>query len=258
MSAPVLPQLPALVVGRVAHARRIPEPYAFSHRAYHWLVDCDRLPEVAWWLRPLAGLRAADHLDGGACGNGIRGDLARFLATHGTKLNSDDRLVMLANARVLGHVFDPLTVFWVLSASGDLRAVVMEVHNTYGQRHCYLLHPDESGLATTEKAFYVSPFNDVSGRYRIRLRLDPERVSVTVGLDREGARVLTATSDGAVEPATSTALLRLALSHLLMSWRVSALIRFHGIRLWLRRLPVHPRPGASAPSAPADRKESIG
>ena len=109
---------------------------------------------------------------------------------------------MLAHARVLGHVFDPLTVFWCLAPDGELQAVVFEVHNTYGERHAYLLDVDATGRAHVDKAFYVSPFNDVSGQYDVRLHLTPDRVSVTVGLDRDGERVLTATTTGTPVPAT--------------------------------------------------------
>lgn len=246
MSRLELPELPALVVGRVSHTRRVPLRHSFSYRCYQWLVEVDRLPRLPWWLRPLAGFRAADHFDGGTS---IRGDLATFLAGHGIELDAADRVVMLAHARVFGHVFNPLSVFWVLRETGEVRAVVLEVHNTYGQRHSYLLQVDAAGHATTDKVFYVSPFNDVSGRYQVRLRLRPDRVGVTVGLDRAGTRVMTATSGGTVRPATSAAVLRVGLSHLLMTQRVSALIRLHGIRLWLRRLPIQPRP-AAGPSLP--------
>lgn len=241
-----VPDLPALVVGHVSHTRRTPLHHAFRHRAYQWLVDVDELPRLPFWLRPLAGFRAADHLDGGTSGGGIRGDLAAFLARHGVSLEPTDRVLMLANARVFGHVFDPLTVFWVMStcdAAGPAwKAVVFEVHNTYGERHAYLIDVDRAGRGQTHKAFYVSPFNDVSGSYEVRLRLDPEQVSVTVGLDRQGRRVLTATTRGTPEPATHRALVRVSTSHLLMTQRVSALIRWHGIRLWLRRLPIMSRP----------------
>ncbi|GGU17590.1 DUF1365 domain-containing protein [Nocardioides albus] len=241
-TGPVCPEIPALVVGHVSHTREMPLRHAFRHRSYQWLVDVDDLPHLPLWLRPLAGFRADDHLDAGASGQGIRGDLGVFLAARDVFLSPTDRVLMLANARVLGHVFDPLTVFWVQSCDGALRAVVFEVHNTYGGRHAYLLDIDDRGQARIDKAFYVSPFNDLSGSYEIRLRLDPTEVSVTVGLDREGVRVLTATTRGTPEPATRRALLRVSLTHLLMPHRVSALIRFQGIRLWLRRLPVFPRP----------------
>ena len=80
---------------------------------------------------------------------------------------------MLAHARILGHTFDPLTVFWCLTPSGEVRAVVFEVHNTYGERHAYLLDLDERGSTTVDKRFYVSPFNDVSGSYAISLAHEP-------------------------------------------------------------------------------------
>lgn len=236
------PDVPALVVGAVSHTRGHPIRHAFTHRTYQWLVDLDALPELPRWLRPLARFDAADHLDGGRLGGGIRADLERFLARRGTRLEPTDRVLMLANARILGHVFDPLTVFWCLAADGRVRAVVLEVHNTYAERHAYVLDLDERGWTRVEKAFYVSPFNDVSGTYDVRLRLGPQLVSVSVGLDRAGTRVLTAASRGVPQPATRAALLRVAATHVLMPQRVTALIRLHGIRLWLRRLPVLPRP----------------
>jgi hypothetical protein len=249
------PRVPALVVGTVSHARRTPLRHAFTYRHYQWLVDLDDLPRFPLPLRLLARFDARDHLDEGRGGGGIRGDLERFLGGRGVQLAPGDRVLMLANARVLGHVFDPLTVYWVLSPAdrehstdpvecsrSDLKAVVFEVHNTYGERHAYLLDVDGSGRAITDKAFYVSPFNDVSGTYAVRLRLERDLVSVSIGLDRGGVRVLTATTSGTPIPATASALLGTAARHLLMTQRVTALIRFHGIRLWLRRLPVLPRP----------------
>ncbi len=119
---------------------------------------------------------------------------------------------------------------------------MFEVHNTYGGRHAYLLDVDDRAAQRVDKAFYVSPFNDVSGRYDVRLRLTPDRVSVSVALDRDGQRVMTASTTGTPIPATTRTVLATTARHLLMTHRVSLLIRWHGIRLWLRRLPVQPRP----------------
>ena len=110
---------------------------------------------------------------------------------------------MLANARVLGHVFDPLSVFWCYDRDGGLACVVAEVHNTYGERHAYLLRPDEAGVAVTGKDFHVSPFFDVSGTYELRFTLRPDLVATTVTLRREGAVAFSATFRGRPEPATA-------------------------------------------------------
>ena len=238
MTAVEAPGLPALVVGTVSHTRRTPLQRTFEHAHYQWLVDLDDLPQLGL----LARFDARDHFGGGGLGGGIRGDVERFLARRGVPLEPEDRVLMLAHARVLGHTFDPLSVFWCIAPDGAQKAIVLEVHNTYGERHAYLLDVDDRSRGGVDKAFYVSPFNDVSGRYDVRLRLAPDRVSVTVGLDRGGERVLTATTTGTPVPATRRTVARTALRHLLMTQRVSLLIRYHGIRLWLSRLPIQPRP----------------
>jgi uncharacterized protein len=215
---PQLPPLPALVVGQVTHRRSGPVRHAFRHRVYQWLVDLDCLPRQPWHLRAFARFSSADHL-------GDRG-----------------RVLMLANARVLGHAFNPLSVFWCYDSDRVLVCVVAEVHNTYGERHAYLLHPDEAGTAVTDKDFYVSPFFDVSGSYELRFTLTPDLVATTVTLRHHDAVAFSATFRGRPEPVTRRALARRLIRQPLMPQRISALIRMHGIWLWLRRLPIRSRP----------------
>jgi uncharacterized protein len=235
------PVAPALVVGTVTHMRRTPLQHGFRHAHYQWLVDLDALPVLPWPTRLLARFDPRDHLDRGRDGGGIRGDLTRFLAGRGVELARTDRVLMLAHARVLGHAFDPLTVFWCLAPDGTQKAVVFEVHNTYGERHAYLLDLDDAGHTQVDKQFHVSPFNDRTGAYDVRVRLSVDVVTVSVALDRAGERVLTAVTTGTPVPATTSMLLRVAARHILMTHRVSLLIRWHGVRLWLARLPVLPR-----------------
>ena len=149
---------------------------------------------------------------------------------------------MLAGARVLGHVFDPLSVFWCYDRDGLLACVVAEVHNTYGERHAYLLRPDAAGVAVTGKHFYVSPFFDVSGTYELRFTLRPDLVATTVTLRHHDAVAFSAAFRGRPEPATRLALGRRLVRQPFMPQRVSALIRVHGIWLWLRGLPVRAHP----------------
>ncbi len=238
---PQLPQLPALVAGHVTHRRPGPVRHAFRHHVYQWLVDLDSLPSQPWPLKAFAQFSSADHL--GDPGLPIKNNIENYLESNGIRLGGQGRVLMLANARVLGHVFDPLSVFWCYDSSGLLACVVAEVHNTYGERHAYLLRPDEAGVAVTGKAFHVSPFFDVAGSYELRFTLRPDLVATTVMLRREGTVAFSATFRGLPEPATSWNLARRLLRQPLMTQRVSALIRMHGIWLWLRGLPVraHPR-----------------
>jgi uncharacterized protein len=239
-----LPVLPAIVDGVVSHRRNGPVRHEFHHRVYQWLIDLDQIPRPPWYLRPVAGFDARDHLGGTGrdASTDIRTNVERFLTRRGVDLGPGGRVVMLANARVFGHVFDPLTVFWCFGSDQRLRCVVAEVHNTYGERHAYLLTPGIDGDAVVDKQFYVSPFNDVSGQYAMRFVLDDAHVDVTVSLSRDGHTVFDAGFTGRPTPATARTVARFALRMPMMPHRVSTLIRFHAIRLWLRRLPVIARP----------------
>ncbi|WP_307857665.1 DUF1365 domain-containing protein [Paenarthrobacter sp. DKR-5] len=194
---------------------------------------------LPWYLRPLAGFQSRDHL--GSPDRSIRQNVDAFLATRGVDL-AGGRVTMLANARVLGYVFNPLSLFWCHGPDGDLRCVVAEVHNTYGERHCYLLETDDAGRARTAKELYVSPFNDVDGEYAMRLPEPADRLGIAVVLERDGKPPFIATMDGRAQPATPVAVLRNAVAVPLAPLLVSFQIRAQGIKLWARRLPVRPRP----------------
>ncbi|WP_328596716.1 DUF1365 domain-containing protein [Aeromicrobium yanjiei] len=234
-----LPQLPALVEGTVAHTRRTPLRHRFSHRVYQWLVDVDDLPRMGRPFSAFSTFRAADHI--GDPEATIRANIERFCAAHGVDVTGC-RLLMLANARVLGHTFDPLSVFWAIAPDGSLACIVAEVHNTYGERHAYLLQPDDAGRTEVDKAFYVSPFFAVEGRYDLRFVLAAEQISSSIVLRHDGEAVFSATFRGTPRPATRRHLAELLIKMPFMTHRTSLLIRIHGAWLWIRRLPVVPRP----------------
>ncbi|MFD3945248.1 DUF1365 domain-containing protein [Streptomyces sp. NPDC058579] len=239
------PPVPALYETEVAHTRVTPFHYALRHRTYLWLVDIDDLPVLPRPLRPLARFDPGDHFDGDA--PTLRAGLDAYLAAQGVR-DADGHVLMLAHARVLGHVFNPLTLYWCHDRAGNLACVVAEVHNTYGGRHCYVLRTDERNRAEVAKEFYVSPFLDVEGAYRMRLPLPGDRLDLTVQLRQsDGSRPLTATVRGSRRPARCRTLLAAVLRHPWSTLGVSIGIRRHGIRLYLKGLPVRPRP-RTAPS----------
>ena len=175
--------------------------HAFTYRTYLWLVDLDHLPRLGRGLRLLAGFRGRDHL--GDPQLQIRDNLDRFLVAQGVDL-AGGRVMMLAQARVLGYVFNPLTVYWCHQADGPLACVVAEVHNTYRQRHAYLLRTDDHGRARAPKQFYVSPFYPVDGGYRMCLPEpgppgphDSPALALSVTLTRSGRPSFVASVHGA-------------------------------------------------------------
>ncbi|MBK6870343.1 MAG: DUF1365 domain-containing protein [Kineosporiaceae bacterium] len=232
--------MPALVRGTVTHHRHRPVVDGFRHGAYLWLVDLDSLPVLPWPLRPFAGFRSGDHFGDPALP--IRENVLNFLRLEGIQLDQRCRVVMLSGARVLGYLFDPISVFWCYSGDGTLECVLAEVHNTYGERHVYVVRPDADGNAVVGKEFYVSPFFEVTGEYTLTFGLTAQQVATSVVLRRDGRVEFSGSFRGVPRPATPGAVVRTVFRHPVMPQRVSALIRWHGIRLWLRRLPVIPRP----------------
>ncbi|WP_284285012.1 DUF1365 domain-containing protein [Arsenicicoccus piscis] len=256
MVTPV-PTTPALVVGKVHHARHEPIEHRFTNRHHAWLLDLDDVP-VDGVLGPGQRLRPQDHLSSPATIAALRDEVVQ-IATSASKADTAStadtidtldpatitRVLMLAQVAVLGHVFDPLTTCWLLDADGVTRALVLEVHNTYGGRHCYVIEPDQRRVARkalVAKEFYVSPFNGVEGDYVVSARLTPGQVTVSVRLARGGRTVLTTWVTGVPQPATRSRILRTTITSPLMPQRISTLIRLHGVWLWARRLPVRPRP----------------
>ncbi|WP_370616664.1 DUF1365 domain-containing protein [Mumia sp. Pv 4-285] len=220
----------------IRHQRHGPFSYGLVSAGEAWLVDLDNLPRLPRGLGWLAGFRAADHL--GAPSQSLRENLDAWLAEEGVERPA--RVTMLAQPRVLGYVFDPLTVFSLYDRHGRRTGVVAEVRNTYGGRHCYLLSPDENGTAEVDKAFYVSPFNPVEGRYTIRVPEPGHALTVVVTLHRPDHPPFTATMTGTRTDGASL------WRSLRRPWRtrgVSAAIRWHGIRLYLMGLRPYPRGG---------------
>ena len=229
----------ALYPCEITHVRAHPIRRAFGYRSYLWLVDLDDLPRVPLALRPFARFRSRDHL--GDPASPIRANVDAYLARQGISL-AGGRVLMLGHAAALGYVFNPLTVFWCHRADGTLAAVIAEVHNTYGQRHAYLLHPDSRGRAEVGKDFYVSPFLPVAGRYRLHLPEPAATLRLSVTLHIDGQTVLAASVTGTRRTYTPRRLLGCALRHPWVTAQVTALIHWQGIRLAARRLPIMPRP----------------
>lgn len=227
----------------VAHRRTSPLTNRFRYGTYLWFVDVDALPRVPWALRWLAGFRAADHL--GDPHRSLRENVDRYLATQDVDLGGG-RVTMLTAARVLGHVFNPLSVFWCHDRSGALVGTIAEVHNTYGERHCYFV---PAGTRTVEKAFYVSPFEPVDGRYEMRLPEPGDHLAISITLHRELREPFVAAVTGERRPGSAAGLLRMVVRHPLAPLVTVMRIRRQGITLWLRGLAVVARPDHVAQEA---------
>ena len=218
----------------VRHTRQVPFRRTFTHRTHTWVVDVDDLPDHGRLSFALGRFAAKDHF--GEPTATIRANVEAFLQRSGSALDGG-RIVLATQPRAWGYCFNPISVFWCFDAVGTLAATIIEVHNTYGDRHAYLVSTDDHGDATTAKQMYVSPFHGGGGTYQIHAPVPGDRLDIGVALLTDDGAVFTASLAG--EPSRLRApVVRAALAAL----RGSVLIRMHGSWLWLRRLPIHPRP----------------
>lgn len=223
---------PGLFETTIRHTRRTPFARSFTHRSQTWLVDVDDLPDHGL----LGRFDSKDHV--GDPERTLRENIQGFLDRQGIDVRGG-RMLLAANARAFGYCFNPISVFWCWDRSGVLAATVVEVHNTYGDRHAYLVPTDEQGRGTVDKAMYVSPFHGTDGTYRVAAPVPcsttHDRLDIAVTLDSgDGAR-FSASLSGRRSQITPLRAASTAIRHAL-------LIRMHGVWLWLRRLPIQPRP----------------
>lgn len=236
----------------VTHARPGPPAYRFHYRVFSFLLDLDGLAQLdrrlKWFSynrRNLVSFYDADH--GPRDGTPCRQWLDSLLRDAEVDL-AGGSIRVLCFPRVLGYVFNPLSVWYAYHADGSLRAVVCEVSNTFGEFHWYLLKNDDgrpldpTDPPSKQKAFHVSPFFSVEGEYRFRFRMPDERVGVEIDYLIDGLPVLYATLHGRAQALTDRAILLRLLGMPLMTLKVTAMIYWQALKLWLRGASFHPKP----------------
>ncbi len=241
-----------LYVGWTRHRRRVTVDRSFRYRTFHALLDLDELPRLEREVRGFAYRRPApvrfrdrDHL--GAGDTPVKAKLSRWLAGHGVAL-PDGPVRVLANLRVLGHVFDPVSWWFCHRTDGSLALVVAEVRNTFGESYWYLLdeledHGNGVVRAHADKRFHVSPFLPITGlEYRFTFVLRPDRILAHIDVLDDGEVVFDATQTGSRRPFTTAALARTLLANPFLPLRTVALIHLQAVRLFVRRVRFHRKP----------------
>ncbi|KDB54224.1 hypothetical protein X805_02060 [Sphaerotilus natans subsp. natans DSM 6575] len=238
---------PRALIGRgpVRHARRRPVARAFRYDTWFLLLPMRTLRQQP---DPVLARNRAARVSFHDCDHGDGGDDAlawfeRLLAAEGIT-DADGEIWLHTYPRVLGYAFKPVSFWYAHRADGALRAIVAEVNNTFGERHCYLLdRPAWGRELRADKVFHVSPFCRVEGRYRFRFLRTPERTVVRIDHDDADGRELISTSvSGHLEPLTAEALHRAWTAHPLLTLGVMARIHWQALQLWWRRVPFFHKP----------------
>jgi len=245
----------AIYEGSVMHRRLKPRHHRFRYRVFAMLLELEELPRLNHALRlfkynrwGVFSFHDKDHGDGRA----LNVWLDELLTRAGITAKGARRV--LCYPRILGYVFNPLSVWFCDDEMGRLKAVIYEVHNTYEERHAYVLPVGENtdlvrhGCA---EDFYVSPFLSRDCRYDFRIRPPQENVAVVIQEQEAGTPILHASFAGARRALTDGALAQMLLRYPLMTLKVAAAIHFEAVRLMLKGVRRHPH-APKALYAPAE------
>jgi hypothetical protein len=231
-----------LLEGKVRHRRAGPRVYEFEHDVFYFALDLSELDHVIGRLRLVSRNRRnvvtfhdADYLV--VPSRDIDADIRAHLGSEGVDPEGW-RIVLITSLRVLGYQFNPASFYLCRDAQGILQVVIVEVHNTFGERHLYTLRPEVEGdrfVGSMEKAFFVSPFIGMEGRYTVHVRDDREGVRLAIDERHGEEQVLTASLVLRRRRLTDRVLARMLVRHPVLSHRTMGLILWHALRLWLRR-----------------------
>lgn len=240
--------------GRVWHQRLRPARHAFQYPSYFLMLPMRALraepaPDLKRNRRGLLSFFDRDH---GAGGDDSLAWLDGLLQGAGV-MDAQGEVWLHTFPRVLGYVFNPVSFWYAHRLDGSLAAVLVEVNNTFGERHCYLLQGPElrwSGEMQASKVFHVSPFCSVEGSYRFRFHLSggspeaPARTLARVDHDDDTGPLLQTSVGGQLLPLTRATQMRAFFGMPLMTFGVVARIHWQALRLALKRLPFHRQPPA--------------
>jgi DUF1365 family protein len=233
------------IAGHTFHGRKGAVENAFRYAVDYVLLDAEAEVSAPFFRRNRAGLTSLHDSDHGGPPKQGRGAIwvREVLARHAPGVTG--RVLLMAQPRVLGHVFNPIS-FWLCHDSARrLIVVIAEVTNTYGDRHSYICHNDDftpiraEYSLTAQKILHVSPFQPVEGGYEFRFDIRPDRIHIRIDY-RAGNGGLFATLTGPRRPLTAGAVARATLR--LGSRRVLLLIHWQALKLWWKGAPFRSRP----------------
>ena len=239
--------MPEHIRGVTFHGRKGETQNAFRYSVDYVLVDADAAPRGPVLFRRNRGglfaLHDRDHGGDPGAGRGTRWvrEVLKDVPFH------VDRIELLAQPRVFGHVFNPVSFWLIRDEADDLRTVIAEVTNTYGDRHSYLCHRDDfapitrSDVLTSRKVFYVSPFQPVDGGYQFRFDIDADKIGIWIDYTIGNGGLL-ATLTGRRAPLSNKSILGAMLRRPFGSRRVLGLIHWQALKLWWKGATFRTRP----------------
>ena len=236
------------IAGQTYHGRRGATKNAFRYSIDYLLLDADAvLTTPSLFSRNGRGVMSLHDIDHGGAPHLGRGAqwVRDILAVH--HIDLPGQTLLLAQPRVWGHVFNPVSFWLCHDGTGVLRCVIAEVSNTFGDRHSYLCHHDDlreltkADTVAAQKILHVSPFQPIEGGYTFRFDITPAAIGIWIDYGRDGGGLI-ATLTGARKPLTNAGILKSLIRRPFGSRRVLALIHWQAVKLWWKGATFRPHP----------------
>lgn len=239
---------PQLLLGHVMHGRLFPKQNRFRYPIYYMVLPLDQLPHMALAYNQPAKLSFYDDDHGHRDGSDLTAWATAILADYDIGCQVAN-MTLITMPRVLGYVFNPVSFWLCYDQQQQLRAVLCEVNNTFGERHTYLCcHQDKRPIKTGDsllgdKVFHVSPMLAREGHYRFRFSIATDTVAIDIDYyDGNGDKQLVTSLSGLLQPMSQQSLNRAFWRYPLLTLKVMALIHWQALKLISRGIGYTPKP----------------
>jgi len=227
--------------GTVIHKRFKPKIHYFKYKVFSLLIDLSELEYLSEKIKffshnkfNLVSFYEKDH------GNRDGSSLVLWVKKNlkDNNINSEDvKIKLLCYPRILGYVFNPLSVFYIYNTDEKLICILYEVKNTFGEQHTYIFKVDNDQNLyqhSCSKKFHVSPFIEMNCKYFFRLLKPGEKISVIIDQYQTDEKILYASQDGQRVDFNTKELIKSYLKHPLMTFKIISAIHFEAFKLWLK------------------------
>ncbi len=226
--------------GTVIHKRFKPKSHFFRYKVFSLFIDLSELNTLEKKISffsynrfNLISFFDKDHgnRDGLSLIEWVKKNLKE------NRINSEEiKIRLLCYPRILGYVFNPLSVFYVYDKNENLISVLYEVKNTFGEQHTYIFKVENGQLLqhNCSKKFHVSPFIEMNCDYFFKILKPSEKISIIINQYQLKEKILYASQDGTRVDFTSLELIKSYLKHPLMTFKIISAIHFEAFKLWVK------------------------